>query len=419
MITVIWNLTTFVGLKQIYETESLSFMYKILLRRNRFSRAFIPAILVMAMTVLCSSCFGDEPDYCEADIETAILHVADPGRFFFQMTDSMQTVFSTDSVITFAVRGDADVTALSPVFTLTPGATVDPASGSTHDFSHGPVTYTVTSQDGKWQRRYRVNVVPTVITVADTLCFDFEHYELEPEKGRYYMWYYTLPYESPNNTWATANDGFRISMSSAKAMDYPTTPLENGFDGSAVCLTTRSTGPFGVMANKRLAAGNMYLGTFDIKIAMSDHLHATRFGIPFADRPDSFTGYYTYEPGEKVQDFYGNEIAGRTDSASIYAVFYRNHDAAGNEICLYGDNVLSSEYIVAVANLGYVTPTSQWTPWNVKFQYLKEVDEEQLSQWGYSLTIVFSSSASGGEFTGAIGSRLCVDKVRLICSHDE
>jgi len=378
------------------------------------------ALIAMALlTVLNTSCFGEEPDYCEADIETVTLHVNTPEHFFFQLTDSLQTVFSTDSVITFAVRGDADVTSLAPTFTLSPGATVSPASGSTHDFSAGPVIYTVTSQDGKWQRHYRVSIVPTMVTVADTLRFDFEQYELEPEKNRYFLWHYTLPYETPNNTWATANDGFRISMGSAKAMDYPTTPMENGYDGAAVRLTTRSTGPFGVMANKRLAAGNMYLGTFDIRIAMSDHLHATHFGIPFANRPESFTGYYTYAPGETVQDIYGNPISNRTDSASIYAVFYRNHDAAGNEVCLYGDDVLSSEQIVAVANLGYVTPTAQWTPWDVKFEYRAEVDEEELAKWGYSLTIVFSSSAAGGEFTGAIGSQLCVDKVRLICTHDE
>ena len=152
---------------------------------------------------------------------------------------------------------------------------------------------------------------------------------------------------------------------------------------------------------------------------MSDHLHATRFGIPFADRPNTFKGYYTYQPGPTVQDFYGNPIAGRTDSADVYAVFYRNHDAAGNEVVLYGDNVLSSDLIVAVAELDYVAPTSQWTPWDVKFEYREEIDEQLLANRGYSLAIVFSSSSAGGQFIGAIGSRLCVDKVRLICSHEE
>ena len=380
---------------------------------------FIIVAILALMTVMTSSCFGDEPDYCEADIETATLHVPNPSEFFFQATDSIQTVFSTDSVITFAVRGDADVSALAPEFTLSPGATVVPASGSVHDFSQGAVTYTVTSQDGKWQRHYRIFVTPTLVTVTDTLKFDFEHYELEPSTQRFYMWHNTLPDGSLGNDWATANDGFRISMSTAKAEDYPTTPLVPGYEGAGVCLTTRDTGPFGRMANKRLAAGNMYLGTFDIRIAMSDHLHATRFGIPFTDRPDSFTGYYTYEPGPTVQDFYGNPIAGRVDSANVYAVFYRNHDAAGNEAVLYGDNVLSSDLIVAVANMGYVTPTTTWTPWDVKFVYREEVDEQLLASRGYSLAIVFSSSGAGGSFIGAIGSRLCVDKVRLICTHEE
>ena len=383
----------------------------------------VPTCIVLGLTtllmILNTSCFGDEPEGCEADIETVTLHVAHPEDYFFQMTDSMQTIYSTDSIITIAVRGNADVSALAPVFTLSPGASVTPASGSTQDFSQGPVVYTVTSQDGKWHRRYRVSIVPTVITVTDTLRFDFEQYELEPVGQRFYMWPMLLDNGSTIKYWATANDGFRISMGSAKAMDYPTTPLDKAYDGAGVCLTTRSTGPFGAMANKRLAAGNMYLGTFDIKIAMSDHLHATRFGIPFADRPNTFKGYYTYQPGPTVQDFYGNPIAGRTDSADVYAVFYRNHDAQGNEVCLYGDDVLSSPYIVAVADIGYVKPTAEWTPWEVKFEYRADVDEEQLANWGYSLTIVFSSSAGGGDFIGAIGSRLCVDKVSLICTHDD
>ena len=385
---------------------------------HRMSFAVVVAISLV-MTTLCTSCFGDEPDGCEADIEVVTLHVSSPEDFFFQATDSMQVVFSTDSVVTFAVRGGADVSALSPVLTLSPGATVEPASGSTHDFSQGPVIYTVTSEDGKWQRRYRVNVVPTMVTVTDTLRFDFEHYELETATQRYYMWHNTLPDGSLGNDWATANAGYRISMSTAAPMDYPTTPLAQGYDGAAVCLMTRDTGPFGHMANKRLAAGNMFLGTFDIRIAMSDHLHATRFGIPFTDRPDRFTGYYTFEPGPMVQDYYGNPIVGRTDSADVYAVFYRNHDAAGNEVVLYGDNVLSSDLIVAVAELDYVAPTSQWTAWDVKFEYREEVDEQLLANRGYSLAIVFSSSSAGGDFIGAIGSRLCVDKVRLICRHEE
>lgn len=387
-------------------------------RYNTTYKHLCISLMSIALTLLSTGC-GEEPDFCEADIETATLHVGAPEAFFYQLTDSTQTVLSTDTAIVFVVRGNADVTSLSPEFTLSPCATVSPASGSTHDFSQGPVLYTVTSQDGRWTRRYSVSVVPTTHEVADTTCYDFEHFELETANQRYYTWHNVLADGTLGNDWATANAGYRISMGSAQPMDYPTTPLLDGYDGAAVCLRTSDTGPFGAMANKRLAAGNLFLGTFDIAVAMSDHLHATRFGIPFTSKPDRFTGYYTFEPGATVQDFYGKPITGRTDSADVYAVFYRNHDAAGAEVVLYGDNVLSSSQIVAVANLGYVAPTTTWTAWDVEFVYREDIDEQLLANRGYSLAIVFSSSRRGGDFVGAIGSRLCIDKVRLICTREE
>ena len=69
--------------------------------------------------------------------------------------------------------------------------------------------------------------------------------------------------------------------------------------------------------------------------------------------------------------------------------------------------------------MGYVKPTTQWTPWDVKFEYREPIDEELLANRGYNIAIVFSSSAAGGDFIGAIGSRLCIDKVRLICTREE
>ena len=402
-------MSNFAGLKEISNCMT---------RYNTTYKYLCISLMSIALTLLSTGC-GEEPDFCEADIETATLHVGAPEAFFYQLTDSMQTVLSTDTAIVFVVRGNADVTSLSPEFTLSPCATVSPASGSTHDFSQGPVLYTVTSQDGRWTRRYSVSVVPTTHEVADTTCYDFEHFELETANQRYYTWHNVLADGTLGNDWSTANAGYRISMSTAQPMDYPTTPLLQGYDGAGVCLRTCDTGPFGKMANKRLAAGNLFLGTFDIAIAMSDHLHATRFGIPFTGKPARFTGYYTYEPGPTVQDFYGNPIVGRVDSADVYAVFYRNHNAAGDEVTLYGDDVLSSSQIVAIADLGYVTPTTTWTAWDVEFVYREPIDEQLLANRGYSLAIVFSSSSGGGDFIGAIGSRLCVDKVRLICTREE
>jgi hypothetical protein len=51
-----------------------------------------------------------------------------------------------------------DLTALVPVITLSDGATVDPPSETATDFS-GPVTYTVTAQDGLTTREWIVHVI--------------------------------------------------------------------------------------------------------------------------------------------------------------------------------------------------------------------------------------------------------------------
>lgn len=69
-----------------------------------FRHTFIVTAFTVMMLPFLTSCFGDEPKGCEADIETAILHVDNPEQFFFQATDSMKVVFSTDSVIAFTVR---------------------------------------------------------------------------------------------------------------------------------------------------------------------------------------------------------------------------------------------------------------------------------------------------------------------------
>ena len=58
------------------------------------------------------------------------------------------------------------VTALSPTFTLSPFATVSPASGSTHDFT-SPVNYTVTAEDGIATKTYSVTVAQTNFWISN------------------------------------------------------------------------------------------------------------------------------------------------------------------------------------------------------------------------------------------------------------
>ena len=377
------------------------------------------ATILATIPFWVTSCFQDEPLNAECDIECVQITIDNPEQFFFQVSDSMQTVITTDSIITFEVRSHADITSLAPRFTLTEGATITPANGSVQDFSNGPVLYTVTSQDGRWTRRYWVEFIHKTITVSDTLKIDFEHYELEPTNNSYYVWYQPQDDGSLSTLWASGNGGFWISKRSAKPNEYPTVPEENGLDGACLRLTTRDTGPLGAAMNKAIAAGNFYMGEFDISVAARTPLKATRFGKPFDRKPVKFIGNYKYQPGPTFIDKYKKPVVGRTDCGSAYAVLYRNHDADGNPVMLFGDDVQTNPNIVAIAKVPDIHPTNSWTPWEVEFNYYTEIDSELLANYGYSLTVVFSSSVDGDIFEGAIDSEMLVDKVRVVCVKEE
>lgn len=375
------------------------------------------ALLCCTLLMAGSSCIKDEPLNAECDLEQVTLHTDVPAQVFFNATDSVRTVLSTDSVVTVPVRTAAPLDAVTPIFTVTPGAAVSLVET---DISASCAEWRikVTSEDGKWHRNYALRLVPTSRTVADTLTFDFEHFELESKTQKYYVWHNVRPDGTLADDWATANGGFQLSMGSALPDEYPTVPIE-GMDGYAVQLRTCDTGPFGVMVNKRLAAGNMFLGTFDITSALRNPMQATCFGVAFDMTPVKFIGYYRYQPGEKYQDRDGNEMAGVTDSASIYSVLYLNHDAEGNAMTLHGDDVLTHSNLVAVAKLNPVKATSEWTRFEVDFVYSKDIDQQLLADMGYNLAIVLSSSNEGDKFKGAIGSTLQVDRLRLVCSVEE
>lgn len=377
------------------------------------------SLAVAGLCLTLVSCFKDEPQNAEADILKASVFVANPDKFFFNMSDTAQVIPYAESNITFNVKSQADLTNLAPRFVLTPGATISPASGSSHDFSHSPVNYTVTSEDGNWHRTYIVRFNPVKVTVNETVNCDFEHYELESREQKYYIWRNEKDDGTLGNDWATGNAGFRISMGSALPADYPTIPFTEGRHGAAVRLITRDTGALGTMVNKRIAAGNLFLGNFDLTQALTDAMKATRFGVPFDKRPVSFEGYYRYQPGKKFQDHDGQIIDGRTDQAAIYAVLYRNHDSDGNAIVLYGDNVKTSQQIVAIADMKDIIPADDWTSFKVTFDYRAEIDPSLLENRGYSLAVVFSSSAEGDKFEGSIGSTLDIDDVKINCTITE
>ena len=376
-------------------------------------------LLTGVMCAALTSCMKDEPLNAECDIEQVILHTPNVDEVFFSPTDSVKHLLYTDDAVTFNVRRNAPVEGITLEFKITEGATIERLSEGSGFEADVPVQYRVTSQDGQWHRDYAITVSPEPVhVVSSVIAYDFENFELEPKQGKYYIWHNERLDGTFGNDWATGNPGFKLSMPSAAPENYPTSPID-GMDGKALKLVTRDTGPFGAMAKMRLAAGNFFLGEFDVSQALSNAMTATRFGIPFNLKPVRFTGYYQYQPGPKFQDKAGKEVPGRVDEGSVYAVFYRNHDAEGNPVRLMGDNVLTSPLIVGIAKVKQLPATNEWTPFDVEFEYDSDIDMQLLANKGYNLAVVFSSSADGAIFEGAIGSCLLIDKVRLYCQTEE
>lgn len=368
-----------------------------------------------------SSCFKDEPLNAECDMTAVSFHVADPLGTFFHATDTLIEVPSTQDTVRVSLRRNhkASLRDLVPQVTVTPGATVSQTGMDVEREDSARFSYVVTSEDRRYQRLYTIILKSQVRTVDDVVKYDFEHYELDSRSHKYYVWHNVLHDGSLGNDWDNGNAGFNLTRGSASPDEYPSTPIEQGYDGHALRLTTRDTGPIGRTFNKRIAAGSFFLGSFDFTQALKDAMRATRFGVPFDRQPVEMTGYYTYRPGETYQDKDGKPVPGVTDEGAVYAVFYRNHDARGNAVTLYGDDVKTSPQIVAIADMGTVRPTDKWTEFRLLFNYTSEVDYDLLAGRGYSLAIVFSSSKEGDRFEGAIGSELCIDKVRVICKKED
>ena len=105
--------------------------------------------------LLLTSCIKDELATTECDIISAWVEGDQYKNLFYQPESDMrfEQLSSTESRITFTVRSILSLPDIPVHFTITPGATIQPASGSVQNFREQPVTYTVTSEDGSWQRK--------------------------------------------------------------------------------------------------------------------------------------------------------------------------------------------------------------------------------------------------------------------------
>jgi len=372
---------------------------------------YIKPAAVLAVAFLAASCIKDEPLNTECDILAAEL----PG------VELVASPVVDNTSVTFEVGYNQIATVLAPEFILTPGASVEPPSGTPRDFTE-PQEYVVTSEDGAWEKIYMVKVKWPSIPI---LHYGFEKVRVVETAGRKYDVFYEKSEDDNNEwSWASANSAYVLTLQAREPNEFPTYQSTQGVEGDCAVLVTRSTGEFEKGAKKPMAAGNLYMGTFDIGNAMNAPLKATHFGRTFYLEPISFSGFYKYKAGETYcrPDSEGKlePVPGKRDMFNCYAVFY---ESTPEMEWLDGANVLSEDNpnIISTALIPDRHETDDWTEFSVPFVYRegKSVDPVKLKDGRYRLAVVMSSSQDGDYFCGAIGSTLAVDELSIVCKRNQ
>lgn len=364
---------------------------------------------VIAGIMLClavTSCIQNEALNVEAaidgcsgsDIQQCLI---DPNEFTVQL---------------YASRA-ADPSKININFNLPAGASIVPVQRFTEDGintynfkDENPRLFKVTSEDGAFSATYTIRLWQTEMPFT----YDFETLSSDNP-------YHKFTEDNPSSgtiirrlELASGNPGFELTKM-AKAPDgYPTVQVNGGVDGGkCVKLETKDTGSFGSMVKMYIAAGNLFIGSFEVGQALSGNaMKATHFGFPFFYYPLRLEGWYKYKAGPTFSSK-GKPVEGRKDECDIYGVLYETDD---NVQFLDGSTSLNSPNIVALArNIKELPETDIWKQFNFKFepQNGKSIDPDKLGKGIYKLAIVFSSSVNGAKFEGAVGSTLYIDKVTI------
>ena len=212
---------------------------------------------------------------------------------------------------------------------------------------------------------------------------------------------YETPYEvlEPGNEeiniWASGNAGFAIAAgNTAQPDDFPTFSTTDAYQGKlAAQLVTRSHRQMGCTpAGMPIAAGNLFIGTFDGSSAMADPLGATHFGLPLGQKPVRFLGalplYFGRQcDGQRRQRDHPGTARYRT---TLNAILYETDD---NVQYLDGSNITTSPNIVALgANAHRNVKETEGTGYelfDVTFVYQKPYDPEKQKNFRYNLAVVF------------------------------
>ncbi len=386
-------------------------------------------LLFSGITLFFLSCIKDEALNMEADIVS--VHTNEDVFL-------LDPIISNTSVTLYLKPDHENINNLKIDFKLTPGASIalskedfEMPDGQTDtnrmiidNMQTDGVFYKVTAQDGQHIKKYLVKIVNTNGGFVPT---DYGFEEFEIEKINKYTVFYNLIDGHKFYNWASGNPSFSLTLMISggdyEPNKYPTKTTDESSSGKkGLLLETMSTGSFGLMFKKPIAAGNLFIGSFDSGPVLTDPLSATQFGLPFSQVPIALEGSYKYKAGSTVTDK-DMKVLDQNDECDIYAVFYNRKklmdaekDPLKKKSYLTGHNVFTDPSVVAIARLenGNTTQGEEFVKFNLPFIYKQPVLDTEVAGLDYNIVIVMTSSKYGDKFVGAVGSLLTVDDLKII-----
>lgn len=377
--------------------------------------------LIACFILACaaSSCIQDEALNSEAAINACT------------GSDVQQAAIDFENfTIQLYVSKAADLAKVNINFQLPTGATIapvtshdgdDPSIASYNFKAENPRKFKVTSENKSFEATYN-------ITLWQTEMPDTYHFENLSSDNPFHVLYEQDNTEGTDGSyvvrrleWASGNPGFNLTAMAKNPTEFPTVQVTGGVNGGkCLKLETKSTGSFGTMVKMPIAAGNLFIGSFDTANALVDAMKATRFGFPFLYYPVKLEGHYKFKAGSQFTSN-GTVVEGRQDHCDIYGVLY---EADENVSFLDGANSLTSSNIVMLARKAsgtYWPETDTWQPFTLDFELKpgKSINPDKLDKGIYKLAIVFSSSVDGASFEGAVGSTLHIDEVKLTSTNQQ
>ncbi|MBK5723083.1 PCMD domain-containing protein [Dysgonomonas sp. Marseille-P4677] len=368
-------------------------------------------LLATAITALSlSSCIKDEPLGKETDIVS-----------FKIEGDEYVSSDISETTVSVIVTEYADLLNIIPQIEVSQGATISPESGVKQDFSEGPVTYRITSEDKKYWKDYTVSFIKPALL---NLVFDFENWE-ESKQG-----FYNMMLKDNNNKliklWDSGNPGIAF----VNKGEFATAPTSDAYKGNYAAKLETLEGNINFVNLKiPIFSGSLFYGNFTLDHGIGEPRKCLMLGQYYPSsigKPLKFTGYYKYKPGSKYVYLDSNNNVQTTtsikDEMSIYAVLFKVDKKEAAKTYLDGITIMDSEKIVARADWKPETasitdkPAEEgkgFTRFEIPFIY-KEGEELDFENYIYKITILFASSKDGNEYKGAIGSTLIVDEVEII-----